>query len=225
MIPRLGQGPVGDVGQALAEETRSKGARCLLGPTVCIHRHPLGSRNFESFSEDPLLAGKLAAAYINGLQSQGVAAAIKHFAANEQETQRLTVDTVVGERALREIYLRPFEIVVKEANPYAVMTSYNLVNGEHADSNRYLLQEVLRKDWGWDGLVVSDWGGTNSVADALNAGLDLEMPGPARWRKPGAVLEAIAAGSVTEDTINQRVKRLLAFLEKLGCFHDPRIPD
>ncbi|RSL40682.1 hypothetical protein CEP53_013216, partial [Fusarium sp. AF-6] len=214
-----------DIGEALAEETRSKGARCLLGPTVGIHRHPLGGRNFEAFSEDPFLSGKLAAEYINGLQSQGVSATIKHFAANEQETQRLTVNTVVGERTLREIYLRPFEIAVKEAHPWAVMTSYNLLNGEHADSNKYLLQEVLRGDWGWNGLVVSDWGGTNSTADALNAGLDLEMPGPTRWRKQEAVLGAIKAGKLTEETIDQRVKQLLAFLERLRCFHDPRIPD
>jgi len=135
------------VGQALADETRSKGARCLLAPTVCIHRHPLGGRNFESFSEDPLLAGKLSSQVIQGVQSKGVAATIKHFAANEQETDRFTVNGTISERALREIYLRPFEIAIKEAKPWAVMTAYNLVNGEHCDSNDFLLKKVLRGDW------------------------------------------------------------------------------
>ena len=128
-----------------------------LAPTMCHHRPPLGGRNFESFSEDPYLTGKMAANVVNGLQEKGVAATIKHFAANEQETERLFVDEIISERALREIYLKPFEIAVKDANPWAVMTSYNKVNGTHADSNSFLLKQVLRGDWGWDGLVMSDW--------------------------------------------------------------------
>ncbi|KAI0471525.1 family 3 glycoside hydrolase [Xylariaceae sp. FL0804] len=212
------------VGQALAEETHSKGARCLLAPTTCIHRHPLGGRNFESFSEDPYLAGKLASQVIQGVQSRGVAATVKHFAANEQETDRFTVDETVGERALREIYMRPFEIAVREARPWAVMTAYNLVNGEHCDSNRFLLQRVLRGDWGWDGLVMSDWGGTNSVADAINAGLDLEMPGPARLREIPAVVQAVKEGKTSEGAIDERVRRVLWLLEKLKAFDDPTIP-
>jgi beta-glucosidase len=160
-----------------------------------------------------------------GLQSQGVSATIKHFVANEQETQRLTVNTLVGERALREIYLRPFEIAIKEAKPWAVMTSYNLINHEHADSNHYLIHKVLRGDWGWEGLVMSDWGGTNSTADGLNAGLDLEMPGPTRWRKLEAVLDAVKAGQLSEVVIDQRVRQLLVFLKKLRCFEHPSIPD
>ncbi|KAF1953839.1 hypothetical protein CC80DRAFT_476672 [Byssothecium circinans] len=212
------------IGNALAEETRTKGARVLLGPTLCNHRHPLGGRNFESFSEDPLLAGKLAAQVVAGLQERGVAATIKHFAANEQETERLTVDEIVSERALREIYLKPFEIAVKEANPWAVMTAYNKVNGTHADSNEFLLKKVLRGDWSWDGLVMSDWGGTNSTADALNAGLDLEMPGPAQHRKFEEVSAAIKNGKVTVETIDERVRRVLGLIEKVGGFEDPEIP-
>jgi len=213
------------IGAALAEETQSKGARCLLAPTMCIHRHPLGGRNFESFSEDPYLTGKMASRVVSGCQDKGVAATIKHFAANEQETDRLSVDETVSERALREIYLKPFEIAVKEANPIAVMTAYNQVNGHHADSNEFLLKKVLRGDWGWDGLVMSDWGGTNSTAASLNAGLDLEMPGPTRWRKPEAVVEAVKKGEVSEETIDQRVLRVLGFLKRLGCFEDGSIPD
>lgn len=213
------------IGTALAEETQSKGARCLLGPTMCIHRHPLGGRNFESFSEDPYLTGKMAARVVEGCQELGVSATIKHFAANEQETHRLTVDETISERALREIYLKPFEIAVKEAKPWAVMTAYNKVNGHHADSNSFLLEKVLRGDWRWDGLVMSDWGGVNSTADSLKTGLDLEMPGPTRWRKPEDVVAAVKDGKVSEEVINQRVLRVLKFLEILKCFEDPTIPE
>ncbi|KAJ1329896.1 beta-glucosidase [Microdochium nivale] len=212
------------VGQALADETHSKGARCLLAPTVCIHRHPLGGRNFESFSEDPLLAGKLSSQVIQGIQSKGVAATIKHFAVNEQETDRFTVNETVSERALREIYLRPFEIAIKEARPWAVMTAYNCVNGTHCDSNDFLLKQVLRGDWAWDGLVMSDWGGTNSTAEAINSGLDLEMPGPTRQRKPADVIAAIKAGKTTEAAVDERARRVLKFLEILNVFEDPETP-
>ncbi|KAK6070728.1 thermostable beta-glucosidase B (glycosyl hydrolase family 3) [Seiridium cupressi] len=211
------------IGQALAEETHSKGARCLLAPTTCIHRHPLGGRNFESFSEDPLLAGKLASQVIQGVQSKGVAATIKHFAANEQETQRLSVDETISERALREIYLRPFEIATKEAKPWAIMTAYNCINGEHCDSNSFLFK-VLREDWGWKGLAMSDWGGTNSTAEALNAGLDLEMPGPTNRRKIPDVLAAIKEGRTSESIIDARARAVLEFIDKLKAFKDPTIP-
>ena len=192
---------------------------------MCTHRDPRGGRNFESFSEDPYLAGKLAAQNVLGLQSTGVCGTIKHFAANEQETQRLSVDEIISERALREIYLKPFEIAVKEAQPGAVMTAYNKVNGHHADSQTFLLQQVLRGEWGWDGLIMSDWGGTNSTAAALNAGLDLEMPGPTRWRKVEDVLQAVKAGEVSEQTIDDRTLHVLQFLDRQKCFDDPTIPD
>ncbi|KAJ4361538.1 hypothetical protein N0V95_001790 [Ascochyta clinopodiicola] len=212
------------IGNALAEETKTKSARVLLAPTMCNHRHPLGGRNFESFSEDPYLTGKMAANVVNGIQEKGIAATIKHFAANEQETERLAVNEVISERALREIYLKPFEITVKEAKPWAVMTAYNKVNGTHADSNTFLLKQVLRGDWGWDGLVMSDWGGTNSTADSLNAGLDLEMPGPTRWRTKDAVVKAVKDGEVSEQVITDRARNVLKFIEKVGAFENPEIP-
>ncbi|KAI1060911.1 hypothetical protein LB507_010157 [Fusarium sp. FIESC RH6] len=201
--------------RALGAEARGKRVNCMLGPTVCIHRHPLGGRNFESYSEDPFLTGKMSSKVIQGLQSLDVSATIKHFVANEQETARTTVDESIDERALREIYLRPFEIAVKEANPWAVMTAYNHVNGVHCDEHNWLLKDVLRGEWGWKGLVMSDWGGTNSVAAALNAGLDLEMPGPPRIRKENAVKEYLKNGELTEKTIDERVKTLLEWATKL----------
>jgi len=191
---------------------------------MCNHRHPLGGRNFESFSEDPLLAGKMAANVVKGIESQGIAATIKHFAANEQETDRLSVNEIVSERALREIYLKPFEITIKEANPMAVMTAYNKINGTHADAHDFLLKQVLRGEWGWKGLVMSDWGGTNSTADALNAGLDLEMPGPTRLRTLEAIMEAIKKGTVSEDTITERARNVLHLIQKVGGFENPEIP-
>lgn len=139
------------VGTALAQEAKAKQVQVLLAPTVCLHRSPLGGRNFESFSEDPFLTGKLASAYINGLQGGGVGATIKHFVANEQETKRLHSNSVVEERALRELYLKPFEIAVREANPWALMSSYNLVNGVHADMNMFSLKKVLREEWNYKG--------------------------------------------------------------------------
>ncbi|KAL4867185.1 hypothetical protein BDV12DRAFT_123088 [Aspergillus spectabilis] len=209
------------VGHALAEDTKSKGAKLLLGPTVCPHRHPLGGRNFESFSEDPFLAGSLAAEYIKGLQGNGIGAVIKHYAANEQETLRNTIDVRVSERALREIYLRPFEIAVKESRPFGVMTAYNSVNGAHADMNEFLLKKVLRQEWGFDGLVMSDWGGTNSTTGSLNAGLDLEMPGPPVHRAMSLVESALEKGEITMETINERVSHVLECVSKTGCFENP----
>lgn len=142
-----------EVGEHLAAETKARGAHVLLAPTVCLHRSPLGGRNFESFSEDPLLTGKLAAAYISGLQSRGVAATIKHFVGNEQETHRMTIDSQIGERPLRELYLKPFEIAIRDANPWALMTAYNLVNGVHADMNMHTVRDILHGEWKYDGYV------------------------------------------------------------------------
>ncbi|EPE04582.1 glycoside hydrolase family 3 [Ophiostoma piceae UAMH 11346] len=207
-----------NIGVALAEEAGTKGARCLLAPTVCIQRHPLGGRNFETYSEDPFLSGSMAHRMISGIQASGnVVATIKHFVANEQESCRTTSDSRMSERTLREIYLRPFEIAIKSENPpYAVMTSYNRVNGTHADGKKRLIEEILRGEWGWRGLVMSDWGGTNSVGQALEAGLDLEMPGPPRKRTIPAVLDAIKAGTVSVDTIDTRARAILEFIERVG---------
>jgi beta-glucosidase len=213
------------IGVALAEETKTKGAICLLGPTVCPHRSPLGGRNFESFSEDPLLAGKLASSYIHGLQGQGIAATIKHFAANEQETRRFTMNVNVSERALREIYLKPFEIAIKESSPRAVMTSYNLVNGTHSDMNKHLLQTILKGDWGYKGLIMSDWGGCNSIVESLNAGLDLEMPGPTRFRKLEDVKKALDDGKLDSKTIDDRALSILKFVKESGKFEHPETPE
>ncbi|KAL3450806.1 glycoside hydrolase superfamily [Aspergillus insuetus] len=212
-----------EVGKALAGETVTKGAHVLLGPTVCGHRDPRGGRNFESFSEDPYLAGELATEYISGLQGEGIAATIKHYACNEQETRRFTINAQVTERALREIYLKPFEIAVKKAKPWALMTSFNIINGKHADLNSHLL-DILRQ-WGFDGLVMSDWGGVNSVAPSLNAGVDLEMPGPPTQYTAKKVAEALASGAVSEQTLDRRVEALLRLLERTGKFANPEIPE
>lgn len=216
---------VAGVGKALAEETRSKGATVLLGPTICPHRDPRGGRNFESFSEDPFLAGELATEYINGLQREGVGATVKHYAANEQETKRFTMNSNVSQRALREIYLKPFEIAVKKSDPWALMTSYNLVNGTHADMNKYLIEDVLRKEWGFKGLVMSDWGGTNSTAESLEAGLDLEMPGPTIHRTVEKVQEALKSGKLSEKALNARVEKTLELLVRTGKFAKPGIDE
>ncbi|KAF5255795.1 hypothetical protein FOXYS1_13771 [Fusarium oxysporum] len=213
------------VAVGLAQETVTKGARCLLSPTICIHRHPLGGRNFETFSEDPFLTGQIATASVRGLQSKGVSATVKHFVANEQETDRLTVNTKVGDRALREIYLKPFEMVVKNANPWAIMTSYNKINGSHADSHETMIKDILRGEWGWQGLLMSDWGGINSLSASLNAGVDLEMPGPARWRQKDTVLDAVSRGEVTEQDITERARNVLIFLNRLNCFKNPQWHD
>ncbi|KFZ03434.1 hypothetical protein V502_10949 [Pseudogymnoascus sp. VKM F-4520 (FW-2644)] len=204
------------IGQALAEEAISKGVATVLGPTICLHRSPLGGRNFEAFSEDPLLTGELASKYISGLQARGIGATVKHYACNEQETLRYTIDVKVGERALREIYLKSFEIVIRKSKPWALMTAYNLVNGTHVDSNKHLLQTILREQWGYDGLVMSDWGGTNSVAEALTAGVDLEMPGPAYRRTFNNVTEAIDQKALSLDSVDRAALSVLRLAERAG---------
>ena len=166
------------VGQALGDESRAQGVNVLLGPGINIKRSPLCGRNFEYFSEDPLISGELGASYVRGLQSRGVGASLKHFAANNQETNRMTVSAEVDERTLRELYLPAFENVVKREQPWTVMCSYNRINGVYAAENEWLLTKVLREEWGFTGLVVSDWGAVDNRVAALRAGLDLEMPGP-----------------------------------------------
>jgi beta-glucosidase len=209
------------IGEALGQEARSKGARLLLGPTVNIHRGPLGGRNFESFSEDPYLSARMAVAYINGVQSQGVGATVKHYIANEEEFERYTINSVVDERTLREIYLRPFEAAVREAKSWALMASYNLVNGVAASENPYLLRDILREEWGWDGYTVSDWiRSVKSTAASVNAGLDLEMPGPPIWRGE-KLLQAVKNKEVPESKLDESIRRLLLLLAKAGKFEQP----
>ncbi|KAM6537920.1 hypothetical protein FALCPG4_003817 [Fusarium falciforme] len=197
----------------------------LLAPTVCMHRHPLGGRNFESFSEDPLLTGKLAAQYIKGLQDRGVAATIKHFVGNEQETNRLTIDSLITERPLRELYLRPFEIAIREANPWAVMSSYNLINGVHADLNKHTLKDILRGEWGYDGTVVSDWGGINSSVESVQAGCDIEFPYSAKWRLD-KLITAANEGLIKMEDIDQAAENMLTLVERLkGSDMSPEEPE
>lgn len=210
------------VGAALAEETRAKGAHILLAPTVNIHRSPLAGRNFECYSEDPYLTGRLAIAYIQGLQSQGVGACIKHFVCNDSEFERFTISSEVQERPLREIYLSPFQMAIREARPWAVMSAYNRINGVYASENSYTLLEILKGEWGFDGLVISDWYGSYSEAVAAG-GLDLEMPGPARWLGQN-VLAAVEAGTLSEGTVDDKVRRLLLTLERVGAFDRPELP-
>lgn len=199
---------VSRIGEALAEETRSKGCDILLGPAVNIHRTPLCGRNFEYFSEDPYLTGRMAVAWIQGIQSRGVGASIKHFAANNTEFERSTLSSDISERALREIYLPAFEAAVKEARPWTVMCSYNKINGVWASENRYLLTEILKEEWGFEGLVVSDWGAVHNRIRAINAGLDLEMPGMGEL--PGRILaDAVRRGLVPEAAVDAAVRRIL----------------
>ncbi|KAH7176383.1 glycosyl hydrolase family 3 N terminal domain-containing protein [Dactylonectria macrodidyma] len=200
-------------GVLIGEECKAKGAHCWLGPTVCIQRSPLGGRGFESMSEDPYATGKLAAAYIKGVQSTGVISAIKHWLANDQEHERIAVNAIVDERALREIHMLPFHIAIRDANPGAVMSCYNRVNGVHVSESDKFLNGILRDEWGWRGLVMSDWFGTYSTAESLNAGLDLEMPGPTRLRGPLADL-AVSNRKVSRATIDSRARNVLEFVQK-----------
>lgn len=207
------------IGSALADEVRSKGAHVSLAPTINIHRSVTNGRNFECYSEDPELTAALAVAYVLGLQSRGVAATVKHFAGNESEIERTTINSQIDERALREVYLRPFEAAVKEGGTWAVMSSYNKLNGTYTAENHWLLTEVLRGDWGFDGLVMSDWFGSRSTAPTVNAGLDLEMPGPTRDR--GAKLvAAVEAGEVDRATVRDRALNVLRLMHRTGALHD-----
>ncbi|THZ53679.1 hypothetical protein D6C86_09762 [Aureobasidium pullulans] len=208
-----------ELGRVLSRETQSKAAQVLLAPTICCHRNPLGGRNFESFSEDPVLSGTLAVGYISGIQeSEQVVATVKHFVANEQEHHRFSVDARIDEKTLREIYLRPFEIVIKSHSPPGcVMTAYNLVNGTHMDMHKYLISDVLRDQWGFKGLCMSDWGGTNSTVESVLAGCDLEMPGPT-LRRGENLLGALEHKDtdVLKTAINASCARLLSLAERLG---------
>jgi beta-glucosidase len=213
-------GLVEEVGAALGREARSKGAHMLLAPTVNLHRTPIGGRNFECMSEDPVLTAHIAVGYVRGVQSQGVASCIKHFVANDTEFERMTISSEVDERTLRELYLVPFEAAVRPADEggadvRALMSSYNRINGTYACEHGPLLRGVLRDEWGFDGVVVSDWYGTHSAAAALEAGLDLEMPGPPRLRGE-ALLAAVRAGEVGADRVDESVRRLLALFEWSG---------
>jgi beta-glucosidase len=199
---------VEEVGAALGRESQAEAVGVILGPGVNIKRSPLCGRNFEYFSEDPLLAGELAKHHVRGIQAQGVGASVKHFAANNQETRRMTVDALVDERTLREIYLPAFEIAVREAQPWTVMCSYNKVNGTFVSENRWLLTEVLKEEWGHEGVVVSDWGAVDDRVASLAAGLELEMPGHG-GSTDREIVEAVRAGRLDPAVLDAAVTRLL----------------
>ncbi|KXN87735.1 putative beta-glucosidase I [Leucoagaricus sp. SymC.cos] len=205
---------VEQVGTFLAEEAKTKSSVLLLAPTCNIQRNPLGGRAFESFSEDPHLSGMMAAAYVNGLQSRGVSAVIKHFVGNDQEHERLAADSVMSDRALREIYLYPFMLAQRDAQPWAFMTSYGRIKGVHCSENPDLLQGILRGEWGFKGIVMSDWYGTYGVDQPINAGLDLEMPGPPRWRQPLLVLQSLSTQKLLPQTLDERMTKLLTFIQQ-----------
>ena len=207
------------VGRLLAAQARAKGVHVVLGPTVNLHRSPLGGRHFECLSEDPLLTARLGAALVRGIQAGGIAATVKHYVANESETDRFTVDVRVDERALREVYLAPFEALVREAGAWAVMAAYNGVDGATMTENP-LLRDPLKDEWGFDGLVVSDWIATRSTVPAALAGLDLVMPGP--WGPWGAALvAAVRAGAVPARVVEDKARRLLRLAVRVGALTEP----
>ncbi|MCD6289417.1 MAG: glycoside hydrolase family 3 C-terminal domain-containing protein, partial [Anaerolineae bacterium] len=212
------------IGVALGEEVKTKSAHVLLAPTVNIHRSPLGGRSFECYSEDPYLTSRMAVAYIQGVQSQGVGACIKHFVCNDSEFERTTISSEVRERALREIYLPPFEAGVKEAGVWAVMGAYNRLNGTYCCENAYLLTEILKKEWKFQGIVISDWTATKSTVEAAKAGLDLEMPGPPVFFGP-KLAQAVKDGLVEESVVDDKARRLLRILIQSGALEHPEEPE
>ena len=211
------------VAQAIAQETKAKGKNVLLGPCVNIQRTPFGGRNFESFGEDPFLAAQMAVAYIKGMQSENVIPSVKHFAANNQEIDRMTIDVRVDERALNEIYFPAFKAAVEKGNVWSVMAAYNKLNGFYASENNYLLTEVLKKRWNFQGLVMSDWGAVHSTVPTLKNGLDLEMP-TGGFLNSEAVKKALTANEISETNINEMVRRLIRVMFFAGLM-DAKTPD
>src|SRR5580693_303443 len=199
------------VGAALAQEGQASDVQILLGPGINMKRSPLAGRNFEYFSEDPLLAGKMAAAYIEGVQSQGVGTSLKHYAANSQEFERMEVNSNLDERTLHEIYLPAFEIAIREGHPWSVMAAYNPVNGIPSTENGNLLRDILRTKWGFRGFVVSDWGAVNDRVKGLNAGLNLEMPGSGDYNRK-KIIAAVRTGDISLLVLDQVVTELLAVI-------------
>ncbi|MEV6710985.1 glycoside hydrolase family 3 C-terminal domain-containing protein [Lentzea sp. NPDC051208] len=210
-----------EVGEVLADEAAAQQVHVVLGPTINLHRTALGGRLFEAYSEDPLLTGTIAAAYVRGLQDKGIAATPKHYVANESETERRTASMVLDEKTLREVYLLPFEIVVEDSSPWAIMAAYNNVNGIPATEHTELVEGVLKGEWGFDGLVMSDWFATKSTAASANGGLDLVMPGPGGpWEDE--LVKAVRAGEVAGSVIDDHLRRLLLLASRTGAFGEQR---
>src|SRR5215204_5893316 len=210
-----------EVGGLLAEEAQVQDIHVVLGPTINLHRSLLGGRVFEAYSEDPLLTGKLAAAYVRGLQERGVGGCLKHLVANESETERNTVDSVVDEATLRELYLLPFEIAVAESGPWSIMAAYNDVNGVAATEQHHVNNEIVKGEWGYDGLLMSDWFATKTTAASANGGLDLVMPGPdGPWGE--ALVAAVETGEVQESVVDDHLTRILRLAERVGALGTPR---
>ena len=210
-----------EVGRLLAEEALAQEIHVVLGPTINLHRSLLGGRLFEAYSEDPLLTGRLAGAYVRGLQDLGVGACLKHLVANESETLRNSMNSVVDEATLRELYLLPFEIAVEESNAWSVMAAYNDVNGVAATEHDEVINGVLKGEWGYDGLVMSDWFATKSAGPAANGGLDLVMPGPnGPWGD--ALVAAVRDGEVDESVVDDHLRRLLRLADRVGALGEQR---
>lgn len=209
---------VKDVGRAIAIEAQAQGVQILLGPGVNLKRSPLGGRNFEYFSEDPVLSGELAAAFVAGTQEEGAGSCLKHYVANENETGRMYADSIVDERTLRELYLKPFEIAVTKSNPWAVMAAYNRVNGTFCTENAWLLRQILKEEWGHNGIVVSDWLAVNDRVAPVAAGLHLQMPGgPLAERIAGAV----RTGQLSEAMLDTVVRELLTVILRADAARQP----
>lgn len=211
-----------DIGSAIADEVKSKGAHVALAPTVNLQRSVTNGRNFECYSEDPELSSALTVGYIKGLQGKGISATLKHFIGNESEIERTTISSEIDERSLREVYLRPFEDAIKKAGTWGIMSSYNKINGTYTAENKWLLSDILRDEWGYDGIVMSDWYGSRTTAPTVNAGLDLEMPGPTRDRGD-TLVAAVENGDVSRDTIRERALTILRLMERVGSLDDRRV--
>jgi beta-glucosidase len=215
---------VRQLGELLGREMHAKGARVHLAPTVNLHRTPVGGRNFECMSEDPYLTAETAVEYVRGVQSQGVASCIKHFVGNDTEFERMTIDSQIDERTLREVYLVPFERAVRDAEVMSVMTSYNRINGDFGADSTPMLQGVLRDEWGFDGCVISDWFGVHSTAASVNAGCDLEMPGPTLHRGQ-QLIDAVERGEVSREMVRERARNVLNLMERTGALDNPPGPE
>ncbi len=209
----------GEIGRAIGQEVKTKGAHVSLAPTVNIQRSVTNGRNFECYSEDPILTAVLAREYIKGLQGEGVAATVKHFVGNESEICRTTNSSNIDERPLREVYLIPFEVAVKEAGTWGIMSSYNKLNGTYTAENHWLLTTVLREEWGFDGLVMSDWFGSRSTEPTIAAGLDLEMPGPTRDRG-AALVQAVRDGRVSPEAVRGCARNVLRLKQRTNSLGD-----